>query len=320
MGPHHGTVLMASTLSDVLTLLGIVGVSGIAAAARFSRRWGRHYRFFRLQRGEPVDIVLTTSAGSTQGGYGQVNYQRPTTSVGNMKAATELAQAIGYGSRRRRISVSGSAELETRLAGDVVVIGLPGKNAASRLMIDHLRVCCPSLGLEIDELAVARMALDGVSHEYMFTPQEGSDLPSYDLAFILFWVNPVAVRKRRLIVCGGFTTYGTAAAARYLVEDIRDTRLGALRRRNPSMPRLWRRRWTCFVAILEIRFVHDQAVEVIERKFVALDDPGIPPFGPMLERQVQTPPATDTWSLTTPASTSSKVWPSSASSSTPTLD
>src|SRR5215218_757733 len=111
---------VASTGHIIITALGIIGLSGIVSAVSSSRRLSRHHRFFRFRRSEPVDIVLTTSA-RTEGGYG-ISYLRSVTAVGNLKGSTEIAQAIGYGSPRRPILVSVSAELESRLGGDLVVI------------------------------------------------------------------------------------------------------------------------------------------------------------------------------------------------------
>ena len=95
---------------------------------------------------------------------------------------------------------------------------------------------------------------------------------------VVMWVNPLSTRKRRLVLCAGFTTYATAAAARYLVTDFMSDRYATLRRQH-GLPRLWHpRKWGCFVLALEIRLANDQVIEVKERAFVPLPDPGAPPL------------------------------------------
>ena len=239
----------------------------------------RHHRFFRFQFSEPADIVLTTS-DRAQGGFGGVTYTRSVTAVGNLSGATAIARSIGYTSPRRPTRVYVSAELETSLSGDVVVIGLPGKNEVSGAVVTHLTARYPNLGLTIDESTEGcSMSLAGFADEYSVVPQTAQpDFPERDLALIVLWVNPIAVRKRRLVLCAGFTAYGTAAAARYLVDDILPHRLNRLRAEHTTMPSLWSHKWTCFAMLIETRLVNDQVIEVRELAFAPLDDPGCPPF------------------------------------------
>lgn len=269
---------MELTGQIVVTVLGIVGLSGIVSAIRSSRRLSRHNRFFRFQRIEPVDFVLTTSARES-GGYG-IKYLRSVTAVGNLKGSTEIAQAIGYASPRRPIVLAASAELESTLDGDLIVIGLPGKNAASQLVLTHLRAQYPDLRLSIKESPTdgCRMTLNDFSEAYSVCEQPDTRIPTRDLALIVLWVNPLTLRKRRLVLCAGFTAYGTAAAASYLVDDILNCRIDELRKEHRSLPSLWGRRWLCFAMVIETHLIHDQVVDINERVFVPLDDPGCPPF------------------------------------------
>jgi hypothetical protein len=281
LGSRFGRPLgtaVPSTEQLILAILGIVGLSGILAAVRTSRRLSRHHRFFRFRGTEQVDMILTTSA-RVPGGFG-ITYLRAVTAVGNLKGATEIARAVGYGARRRPILVSASAELESPLDGDLVLIGLPGKNAVSHIVVSALAMRYPEVNLRIEESEEdgCRMTLGEFSEEYSVCTQAESHLPTRDLALIVLWVNPLAVRKRRLIWCAGFTAYGTAAAASYLVDDIVNDRLKRLRREHRALPSLWSRRWPCFVMVIEARLVNDQVVHVQERAFAVLEDPGCPPF------------------------------------------
>ncbi len=258
--------------------VGFVGLSGFLAALRESRRWSRHQRFFRLQRNEPVDMVLTTS----DQGYGghHLQYFRPTTAMGNLKAATEIAQGIGFRSTRRPIRVAVSVDVETSLKGDLVTVGLPGKNAISAMMLEYLNAQYPNLGLSVTESPDLREIRLGTfsTGDYEPTVQAGTQFPVNDYALIVLWVNPLTTRRRRLIWCGGFTAYSTAAAARYVMDDILSDRLARLRAQSPSIPRLWDANWICFAMVIEVKLANDQVVDIKERGFCHLPDPGPPPF------------------------------------------
>jgi hypothetical protein len=271
---------MASPESIGLWVLGFVGLSGTVSAVHSSRRLSQHHRFFRFQRKEPADFVLTTSA-HTKGGYG-IKYVRSVTAVGNLKGSAEIAASIGYGSPRRRINLSVSAELESSLSGDLVIIGLPGKNEASRLVIEYLNALYPDVRLAITEAAEGPCGLAlGEFRELDYkVERQGrkSIYPKRDLALIVLWVNPLTVKKRRLVLCAGFTAYGTAAAANYLVDELVNDRIKRLRDDYPKLPKLWRRKWLCFAMLIEVKLINDQVVDVIERAFAPLEDPGSPPF------------------------------------------
>lgn len=269
---------MSSTTSHiVISVVGFIGLSGFISAIRSSRKFSRHQRFLRLRTSESADMVLTTSA-RVEGGF-HIRYLRSVTAVGNLRAATEIAQSIGYRSAHRPVKVSVSAEIETPLSGDLVVIGLPGKNAVSAMILAHLTDQYPNLGLVIEETdAGCGLQLGQYSASYEVRLQPESHYPTNDLAVVVMWVNPLTVRKRRLVWCGGFTAYGTAAAASYLVDRVLTDRLARLREEHKTLPSLWSRKWICFAMVVEIKLVHDQVVEVAERAFVPLEDPGRPPF------------------------------------------
>jgi hypothetical protein len=266
-------------LQVVLGVLGLVGFSGFLGMVRFLREFGRLSRALRLQSSESLDIVLPTSE-RTEGGLG-IRYFRSTTTVGNLKAATKLSQTIGQVSRKRPIIVSVSEELESPLSGDLVVIGLPGKNTASRIVVDHLHRQAPELGLRIEESDETGcvITVGTTTERFELQLQPGSQVPARDLALIVLWVNPMTTVKRRLILCAGFTGYGTAAAARYLVNDVIPRRYERLREVHPELPNLWSRTWPCFAMLIEMIIVNDQSVEIREKAFVPLADPGRPPFG-----------------------------------------
>jgi hypothetical protein len=212
-----------------------------------------------------------------------VKYIRPTTAVGNMRGAVEVAQMVGNVSRRRSLSVAVSEDIESDLSGDLVLIGLPGKNTASRTVLALLKDRHPDIGFTISESdeSGVHIGLGGFYEDFGLAFQDATDIPERDLAVIVLWINPFARgKKRRLLLCAGITAYGTAAAAAYVVNDLVDYRYRQLRKARPrELPSLLSfRRWACFAMIVEVLLQNNQAVNLIERGFVALSDPGSPPW------------------------------------------
>jgi hypothetical protein len=209
---------------------------------------------------------------------------RATTAIGNLRGATEIAKVVGRVARRSPVSVAVSEELESPLSDDLVLIGFPGKNAASGVVVNYLKRQHPEIGFQLTESDTegCKISLAGFSADFTLTCQNDSELPSRDLALIILWVNPTALQKRRLILCAGFTSYGTAAAARYVVNDIVVSRYRHLRKESKgALPSLYSpRRWPCFAMIIETSLINDQVVNVRERAFVPLPDPGRPPWPP----------------------------------------
>ena len=147
--------------------------------------------------------------------------------------------------------------------------------------MDELRACHPDIGLAITELDDdCSVTLAGHCENFTLTIQPGpGEIPARDVALIALWVNPFAMKKRRLLLAAGFTAYGTAAAASYLIHDIVDDRYRALRKHSGGvLPRLASlRTWPCFM-VIEVKMIHDQVAEIRELAFAPLRDPGKPPW------------------------------------------
>lgn len=265
---------LVNVLTTILAILAVVGLSEMIAFVRYSRRFSREHLYLRFQSKEPIDIVLTTSE-RTEGGVG-VTYRRPTTAVGNLKGAAEVSRAIGDLAGRRSITVHLSEDVDSPLCGDLVLLGGPNKNQITALCLEHLLERHPETNLVyIDHREQGcRVGLGDFETVYELSLQDGKDIPSTDYAIVALWVNPLSTRKRRLLVCAGFTAYATAAAAHYAVGDFMRDRYPKLRGKHGI------RSWPCFLLALEFRLANDQVVEIVERQFVELPDPGIPPFAP----------------------------------------
>jgi hypothetical protein len=268
----------SETAKWVVAFLAVVSVSELIALLRYSQRLSREHLFFRLQAKEEIDIVLTTSE-RTAGGGG-IEYVRPTTSVGNLKGSTEIARAIGDLPGKRSVRVHLSEEIDESLSGDLVLLGGPNKNRISAICLEYIYQFYPQAKLlYIDSKEQGSyLGLEDFIQHYEIEKQEESQIPKKDFALIGMWINPLSPRKRRLIICAGFTGYGTAAAARYLVDNVMNDRYSKLRRRH-HLPFLWHpRRWCCFLLALEITLANAQVIEMKERAFVPLADPGVPPL------------------------------------------
>lgn len=270
---------MNATIKIVLVVVGFVGLADIVAAAKFGRRVvSRRHGFLRLHWKDSLDVVVTASMHQDGGVPGQ-EYKRAVTAVGNLEAAITVAQAVAQSSRRRRMRVAASQELQSRLDGDLLVLGLPAKNPVSERILSHLVRCHPELGLGVTQTpARSEIRLGGSVHGYELVFQHNTRIPTHDLAIIVVWVNPLPTRKRRLILCAGFTSQGTAAAAAYLVNELMK-RYKRARREYRGLPSLYfSRKWPCFVSVIESHFEHDQPVEFKVMGFELLTDPGCPPI------------------------------------------
>lgn len=268
----------SQTAKWVVAFLAVVSISELIALLRYSQRLSKEYLFLRLQSKEDIDIVLTTSE-RTAGGGG-IEYVRPTTSVGNLRGSTEIARAIGDLPGKRCVRVHLSEDIDESLSGDLVLLGGPNKNRITAICLEYVHQFYPEAKLVyIDSKEHGcHLGLQDFMQPYKIEMQEGSHIPKKDFALIGMWINPLSRRKRRLIICAGFTGYGTAAAARYLVNDVMNDRYKKLRRAH-RLPWLWHpRRWGCFLLALEITLANAQVIEMKERAFVPLADPGVPPL------------------------------------------
>lgn len=192
---------------------------------------------------------------------------------------------VGHISRRRPLGISVSEELDSTLSGDLVLIGLPGKNVASRKALAHLKSRHPEIRLTISESDKPRggvqIGLGDFCEDFRLTFQAANKkIPDRDLAVIVLWVNPLARQKRRLLLCAGITAYSTAGAAGYLVNDIVDYRYKQLRKANrralPSL--LSPGTWACFAMVIEVLLINDQITQIRECAFAPIPDPGRPPW------------------------------------------
>ena len=273
---------MAALLRQLaFTVVSFIGLWGILAVLGHSRRLTRHHRFFRFQRTERLDMVLTNlricRREVTEQSISPRRPRRSETSRAPRRSRKPSAIAL----RARPITVAVSAELESRLNGDLVVLGLPGKNPTSDLVLSHLSDAHPELGLIIMETDRERcgMSLGGVFAPYAVEYQPGTEIPVNDFA------------SRRPVG----QSFGRAQAAadplrrlhgvqhsggRGLLPrgDVLNVRYRALRKQHPVSSTLWSPPLAMFRhAHRNPGLISDQVVEVVERAFVPAPGPRAAP-------------------------------------------
>lgn len=204
---------------DIATILGVIGLVGIvpvvSAWAASLLSWTHVARILGFRLTTPLDVVVTTS-GFTQNPSGTSrSYQ---TNVGEIQAMGSLARTLGAHYRRKVPRVHMSIDIRNRLDSDVVVLGGPLLNDTAADFITAFRLCYPKSGI-IHDAATQSMAIGGFKREGFDLKRENG-IPGQDLFLILLARDLFIENRTRNILCAGFTTYGTAAAAELLFHDL----------------------------------------------------------------------------------------------------
>ena len=134
------------------------------------------------------------------------------------------------------------------------------------------------------------MGLGGEMFHYDWVAKAKSGPPPDDFGLIVAWRSPFTAQRRRAFLCAGFTSYGTAAAAEYLIRDLCHSKC---RGHRPTFPTRWHphrqtkrytghdvlppavyfRRWPLFATIVAFKMVDGSVVSrPKELVFVALED------------------------------------------------
>jgi hypothetical protein len=204
------------TLSDIL---GIVATAApaVAAAAGVVGRWLFRTRPARrvlgLQRQGRIDVVATTNHTTRQKpGHAHAHL----TAVGELRAIAVASRAVARYYRKKRMSLFLSEEYSIRPEGDLLLLGGPINNAYARGLLDRFNYDHPELAIELDAagcfLQVGEVVVDKFEQRYT-----DKGIPRRDLGLVLLssWTEDT---PQRVILCAGFTTYGTEAAARFLFQ------------------------------------------------------------------------------------------------------
>ena len=162
-----------------------------------------------------------------------------------------------------------------------MLLGDPSKNVLARHFLTYFTAVNADDGLAISRTCTSDPATGRATFalrvgeqlvaEYESSLQPGSRFPSTDIGLIVAWLSPFSQEKRRAVLCTGWTSHGTAAAADYYLNHLLSVRYRQLRR-DGTLPRLYSRRWPCFVCAVEVVLVGEQAVSVNEVFLAAVPD------------------------------------------------
>jgi hypothetical protein len=194
-------------------VLGIVGTVPVILALQdvvIGRTIAR--RLLRFKPKAPIDLVLSTNARDIEADGVAVSLK---TAVGEIWGTAAIAKALGRHYPKKEMRVHLSKQVRNQLDCDLVILGGPLHNETSG---DFLT--------EVNKVYSAGIALEPEKHRLVvgdhyncadFDLEENADhMPRKDVALILIADNVLAAGSSKAILCGGLTTYGTAAAADFL--------------------------------------------------------------------------------------------------------
>lgn len=203
----------ASTVTGIVDSLGSDALSalvGLAVGAGLGRaRWSVAARMparrtWRFRSGRDLVIVIATSGMVDTGAY-----LRAMTGLGQVRALSLLTPSLRRAYPEVDLQMVRLSEEvgEGDLDSDLVVIGGPKNSTVTKMLLDKLG---PQLPFRVEETVITwnNVAYDGLTrlgevvHDYGYVVRAGHPL------------HPA----RRVVIIGGSHTYGTACAARWLVE------------------------------------------------------------------------------------------------------
>jgi hypothetical protein len=229
-----------ATLGLVLSIAGAIGVLPIVAGAIYwSQGYHRARRVLDFRRSVPIDIVLTTSAvGLSEHG---APVSRPLTGYGQVRGVANCARALAAHYPHKDIVIHLSGFIKNRLDRDLVCLGGPAKNEVSKNVLADLPQRYGLKELIFDDIGKNIKIVDMDQREIeerCFDPKLRDGMPSVDICLIVAFTRIKADgRTTRCMLCAGFTSYGTAAAAEYMFLDLPRLRL---KRLNELLGRAYR--------------------------------------------------------------------------------
>jgi hypothetical protein len=208
------TIVGSVGWDTVSALVGMVvgsclGVARWSIADRLPAR--RTWRF--RSSGRELVIVIATSGHAETGVY-----RRAMTGLGQVRALSLLSPSLRQAYpdvdlQMVRLSVEVG---ESDLDNDLLVIGGPKNSLVTRMLLDQLG---PRLPFSVDGSVIT---WDGTTYE----GEAVMGKIVHDYGYVIRSRHPLHP-TRRIVIVGGSHTYGTASAARWLVEDGSSRRLPA---------------------------------------------------------------------------------------------
>jgi hypothetical protein len=174
----------------------------------------------------PLDIVMTTS-GTGVSPVGP-RIARPTTGFGQVNGLTYCARTVGLLYRRKEILAHISESTEAaELTSDLVLLGGLQGNEYSEQFAEQVRAKFGARALNYrderhDERDGNYLAVEDYVESNFDLKASGVGQVEHDLGLIVFWRNVIKSGSKwhRGVLCMGFSTYGTAEAARYAFQTL----------------------------------------------------------------------------------------------------
>ena len=196
----------------------IIGLVGLFPLVQAVRHWTLDQlptrRLLEMSRSGPMDIVLTTNgteAEDFEGGVALAHY----TVVGDVRAVASVSRILSRSYPKKPALVHMSEDYPGNPSGDVVLIGGPRLNRWSRHFMEAFNRTFPvhvELDAEARRLQIGDLVVENFDQRYM------ASVPTEDLGIVI--MAPWGNTGQRVVLCGGFSTYGTEAAARFAFSDL----------------------------------------------------------------------------------------------------
>jgi hypothetical protein len=201
-----------------LSLAGLlIGVIGLFPIGREVYGWLVQRmpirRMLPLGRRTRLDVVVTTNETQKQEPGVADAYL---TAVGEVRGVAAVSRVLSRIYPRKPLNVHISEEYPGNPEGDILLLGGPRRNRWTRHFIDRFNREFDA-GLVIDaENCHIRI---GNFHIKDFDLRHVAGVPSQDIGLVIITAWGAGLTQRA-IMCGGLTTYGTEAAARFIFADL----------------------------------------------------------------------------------------------------
>ncbi|MCV7286708.1 hypothetical protein H7J87_15375 [Mycolicibacterium wolinskyi] len=175
-------------------------------------------KLLRLRRDGGVCVIATTAIPKAEkDNGGLVGVKRDLVPEGDVLAIAPAIAMLSHFFRRKEILLYTSDHIHTRLNKDMIVLGSPAANRYSARFFEDNSFCERGHFLvDVPHGTITCGSVD-VVREFNVKPRP-SGIPERDFFFIA--TAPGPYDHHRAWVIGGLTTYGTAAAATILFEEL----------------------------------------------------------------------------------------------------
>jgi hypothetical protein len=205
---------------DVGEIIGIaVGIVGAAPVVVVTVSWARRRRGARRvlkmsERGQ-LDVVVTTSQVAISPRGPRVS--RPVTGIGQLEGAMICARSVGRFYRKKRLVAHMSVNPRNVLDNDVLLLGGLSGNAEAHRLYDALRDEFGADALYYNDDGTNDLSLAGWHCKDYDLGLRSDHSVERDIGLVVLWASPESPQdaRRRAILCLGFSSYGTEAAASF---------------------------------------------------------------------------------------------------------